>query len=450
LILEIKRFIVTDNRPALSADLSQEIRAEAKCGLMNEISRKPDGAETADVVIVGGGVGGLVLALALARMGRTVAVVERQAEFKPHARGELLQPNGLRILDRLGLLDGIKALPSHLTYRYHFHRIGGKMLCTVDYRMLPPPWNYTLITLPHHLINLILQHLKRTDRVRLYTGADFKELVYDHGTIAGIRAEKDGRLIELRAPLVIGSDGARSRVREALGIRAHLHIYREAYLTMVIPRPTGFSADARYYVGCGEILGLFPVSDAELYLFYMIPAADRDKMKQRRVDTLISAISTIDPALTGSLRSVSAWDQVGYMPCLRVRADRWTADGAAIIGDAAHAMNPHVAQGRNQAMEDAVALAEVIRDGFASGTFHQKSLNRFEKQRRPVVERLQRMSDELTILWNTGLPPLAWFRDRIFEGMQRHTRIREGVVKTISGLEIRPMGILDRLRVFLP
>lgn len=441
---------MTDIRRVLTADLSQELRSEAKSGLMNEISRKPDGAETADVVIVGGGMGGLVLALALARMGRTVAVVERQAEFKPYARGELLQPNGLRILDRLGLLDGLKTLPSQLTHQYHFHRIGGKLLCTVDYRMLPPPWNYTLITLPHHLINLILQHLKRSDHVRLYTGTDFKEFLFDHGTIAGIRAQQDGRSIELRAPLVIGSDGARSKVREALGIRARLHIYREAYLTMVIPRPAGFSADARYYVGCGEILGLFPVSDAELYLFYMIPAADREKMKRRPVDTLTAAISKIDPALTGSLRCVTAWDEVGYMPCLRVRADRWTVDGAAIIGDAAHAMNPHVAQGRNQAMEDAMALAEVIRDGFASGTFHQKGLSRFETQRRPVVERLQRMSDELTFLWNTGLPPLAWFRDRIFEGMQRHAKIREGVVKTISGLEIRPMGILDRLRVFLP
>lgn len=417
---------------------------------MSQISGQSDRSETADVIIVGGGMGGLVLALDLAGKGRTVAVVERQTQMALYARGELLQPNGLRIFDRLGLLDELKTLPAYTAYQFHFHRIGGKRLCTVDYRMLPPPWNYTLITLPHHLINLLLQRLKRTGGVRLHTGADFKELLLDHDTIAGVRAEKDGRLIEIRAPLVIGSDGARSGVRDALGIRAHLHTYREAYLTMVIPRPPGFSTDARYYVGCGEILGLFPVTDAELYLFYMIPAAGREKIKQRGVESLTSAISKIDPDLTAPLRSVTAWEQVGYMPCLRVRADRWTADGAALIGDAAHAMNPHVAQGRNQAMEDAVALADVIEDGFATGEFRQKGLSRYEKKRRPDVERLQRMGDELTLLWNTSLPPLAWFRDRIFEGMERHSRIRERVVKSISGLEIRPMGIFDRLRVFLP
>jgi 2-polyprenyl-6-methoxyphenol hydroxylase-like FAD-dependent oxidoreductase len=229
-----------------------------------------------------------------------------------------------------------------------------------------------------------------------------------------------------------------------------LYTYREAYLTLVIPRPAGFSSDSRYYVGRGEILGLFPVSDSELYLFYMIPAAAREKMQRGALDVVTSAMARIDPSLTGPLRSVTAWDQVGYMPCVRVRAARWTADGAVLIGDAAHAMNPHVAQGRNQAMEDAAVLAEVIQEGYASGSTPKFRLDRFENIRRPPVERLQKMGDELTLLWNTRLPPLAWFRDRIFEGMDRHADIRKRVVGTISGLDIRPLGMIDRIRVFLP
>ena len=414
------------------------------------MSRKSDQTERTDVVIVGGGIGGLVLALALAGMGRTVAVVERQTVLKPYARGELLQPNGLRILDRLGLSEPMKSLPAHTAHQFHFHRIGGKRLCSVDYRTLAPPWNYTLITLPHHLLNLLLKRLEQSDLVRLMTGTDFKELLIEDNTVAGIRAEKDSRLIELRAPIVVGSDGARSKVREAMGTRSHLHTYREGYLTMVIPRPHGFVDDARYYVGHGEILGLFPVSNAELYLFYMIPAAKRDRMKQDDVGKVTAAIAKIDDTLTVPLQSVQTWDQVGYMPCMRVRAERWTAAGLALIGDAAHAMNPHVAQGRNQAMEDAIALAEAIQDCFDAGEFDQARLARYEMRRRPVVERLQRTGDELTLLWNTGFPPLAWFRDRIFEGIQRHPEVRKRVIQTISGLDVRPMGLLDRLRIFLP
>jgi len=406
--------------------------------------------ETADVAIVGGGMGGLLLALALVRGGRTVTIIERQHTLRPFARGELLQPNGIRILDQLGLLDELKALPVHVAHQFHFHRIGGRKLCTVDYRMLPPPWNYTLITLPHLLLDLVLRTLERIDRVRLRLGTEFKELRFDRDRITGVRVEKDGRSIEIQAAVVVGSDGAHSRVRQALAIPTRLHTYREAYATMLIPRPAGFSSDARYYVGRSEILGLFPVSDSQLYIFYMIPAEGRDGMELEPVEVMSSAISKIDPSLTEPLRSVTDWNQVGYMPCLRIRADRWTAEGAALMGDAAHAMNPHVAQGRNQAMEDAMTLAEVIQAGFATGSSPKFRLDRYEKIRRPSVERLQKMGDELTRLWNTGLPPLAWFRDRIFEGMERHPQIRKQVVKTISGLEIRPLGIVDRLRVFLP
>ena len=409
-----------------------------------------------DVVIVGGGIGGLILALVLSRQGRSVAVVERQSYFKPPVRGELLQPNGLKILDHLGLLEALRTYPYHQACRYHFHRIGGERLCTVDYESLPTPWNYSLITIPRHLLSLLLDQLRQQDKVQMFTGTEFKELSYQSGKMAGIKAirlrENDGKeeKIELRAPIVVGSDGVASPVRQALGIRARVHTYREGYLTWVIPRPPGFEEDARYFVGRGEILGLFPLSDKELYLFYMIPASEQFRIRQGQLNEISDAITRIDPTLEEPLRSVTSWEQVGYMPCMRVRADTWTADGAALIGDAAHAMNPHVAQGRNQAMEDAISLGAVIESCFASGNFGKDNLRRYEAERRSEVETLQRMSDELTLLWNSGLPPLNWLRDRIFRGMDRHPAIRSRVARTIAGLDIRPLGLLERLQVFLP
>ena len=55
------------------------------------------------------------------------------------------------------------------------------------------------------------------------------------------------------------------------------------------------------------------------------------------------------------------------MPTGRVRTSRWVADGAVLIGDAAHAMNPHASQGRMQAMVDAVTLADLIPACLAAG-----------------------------------------------------------------------------------
>ena len=66
-------------------------------------------------------------------------------------------------------------------------------------------------------------------------------------------------------------------------------------------------------------------------------------------------------SLPRSFRSLSDWNQTAYMPTGRVRTSpTWVADGAVLIGDAAHAMNPHASQGRMQAMVDAMTLADIF------------------------------------------------------------------------------------------
>ena len=402
-------------------------------------------AERFDVIIVGGGMGGLALAWALAGQGRTVALVERQKDFSFLARGELLQPNGLKVLDQLGLLNEIKTIPSHTAYRFHFHRIGKGRGCTIDYRMLPPPWNYTLITLPHHLLGVILRRLQQTGRVCLLTGTEFQDLLIRENRISGIKAVRDGAVIELEAPLVVGSDGAYSRVRSVLGITARIHEYREAYLTMILPRPEGFDQDARYYVGHKEILGLFPLSEKELSLFYMIPAVGFQKMKERSLKDILVRLVQIDEALEGPMRSVASWEQVGYMPCVRVRAKRWRLDGAVLMGDAAHAMNPHVAQGRNQALEDAAVLSDSIDRAFQKGDFGERMFRSYEARRRPVVEALQRQADEMVFFWNAGFPPLVWFRDHVLARLDRHDHLRYKMLSLISGQSHKGFNLVDRL-----
>ena len=392
-----------------------------------------------DVIIVGGGMGGLALGLMLGRKGRPVAIIERQSEIRPLCRGELLQPNGLRIL------DGLSSLPVHTAYQYHFFRIGRGRLCTVDYRMLPPPWNFTLALEPHYLLGQLVKEIEKSSNVHLLTGTEFKSIISKNSKNIGIIAMKDNQRLELYGSVVVGSDGARSQVREALGIKAKIHSYREAYLTMMVPLPAGYNEEARYYVGRGEILGLFPVSLDTLYLFYMIQSKELEGLKGGSLDVFKKRLIKVDEKLLGPLESVQSWDQVGYMPCVRVRADRWVTDGAVLMGDAAHAMNPHVAQGRNQALEDAVVLSELIDQAFKGGDFSIKSLEEYEMKRRPVVEAYQRQGDEMVLFWNTGFPPAMWLRDRVFKRLDRHQGLRYKMLSMISGQPDARFSFTDRL-----
>src|SRR2546427_8949564 len=144
--------------------------------------------------------------------------------------------------------------------------------------------------------------------------------------------------------------------------------------------------EARYYVGRGELLGLFPAPGDRVVALFMVEADAVDALRAQGLSAFKSRVSAIDAAMTKPLESLTSWEQVGLLPCARVRTDRWVVDGGALIGDAAHAMNPHASQGRMQAMADAMALAEVIGRCRGTGDWLAEALAAYRGARRPHGE----------------------------------------------------------------
>lgn len=408
--------------------------------------------DTTDVVIVGAGGGGAVLGLALAKRGIQSVVLE-QAEGPPRGlRGEILQPNGQEILDRLGVLDRLPAESVREVRKFHFHRSGGERLCTIDYGELPPPYNRAVVTLPNVAHHGILRALEAHNPQGLRYGSRFVGLVQVDGRVQGVTVETQGRRHTIRAKLVVGADGAFSKVREALGIPADVHLYDEAYLIALVSDVVGMT-DARYFVGKQQILGLFPAAGNQVYLFYMIRAGSFERVKQEGIEALRRRWRAIDPQIEPIVERLRDWEQTGYMPTGRVRTPRWVADGAVLIGDAAHAMNPHASQGRMQAMSDAMALSDVIARCREADRWDAAALRPYEAERRPHVEMLQQLADEQVFFWNTGNPVLATLRDRVFRTLDRNPRLRYQMLTTTAGWRrTRPFGLVDRVMAagFLP
>jgi 2-polyprenyl-6-methoxyphenol hydroxylase-like FAD-dependent oxidoreductase len=416
--------------------------------------------ERTDVVIVGAGGGGAVLGLALARKGIKSIVLEQSQGPPTGLRGEILQPNGQQILDRLGVLKTLPADATRAVRFFHFYKAGGaregarldapgvggcERLCTVDYGTLPAPYDRAIVTLPNVAHHVILEALDKAAPGALRYGATFKGLLREGNRVVGVQIERGGQAATISARLVVGADGAFSRVREALGIRTKLHLYREGYLIAILDCPDGLD-EGRYFVGRGEILGLFPAAGGKVYLFDMIPAGSMERVKVQGIAARQEKWIRIDPSLEKTFRTLSDWKQTAYMPTGRVKTATWVADGAVLIGDAAHAMNPHASQGRMQAMADAMALAELIPRCLETGDLSAAALAEFERRRRPQVTMLQRMADEQVLFWNTGNPVLAFLRDRVFRTLSRNRRLRHRVLQVTAGLRERPpFGLLDRL-----
>ncbi len=397
-----------------------------------------------DVVVVGAGGGGAVLGLVLAKKGIRTLVLEQASGPPQGIRGEILQPNGQKILDELGLLD---QLPQHAVQpvrHFHFRQIGGNLLCSIDYDELPPPYNRALVTLPHVVHRTVLEALEKQNPGGLWYNASFTDVLKKDKNIIGVEADVQGKPVRISAKLVVGADGPASKVRGALDIPTKLYRYPESYLVAILDCPEKLE-EAQYFLGKKEILGLFPAAKEKIYLVYLIDATSKDTIQAAGIEPLQKRWSAIYPELSATFHGFTGWEQTAVMPTGRTHAQTWVTDGAVLIGDAAHGMNPHASQGRMQAMVDATVLADLIPACLAEDNFQAPRLKEFEKQRRPKVEMLQRLADEEAFFWNTGNPVLAWLRNRVFSTIDQNRRLKYRVLTATAGLrETPPFGLLDR------
>ena len=311
-----------------------------------------------DLLIVGGGVGGLALALAMKGRGYLIEILERTATPRPSRRGDLLQPNGLTVLEHLGVLEEMTAMAVPIpTWRYYGRE--GTPLTSRDYRILDHPHPYALSLLSHLTRQVLCDRAVRESGIRLQPGSEVTGLLRDGDRLVGAVVREGAATREVEARLIVAADGAQSATREAMGIRAAVRQYPEAYLTMVIGRAGGLGAEGRLYFGARSYLGIIPVSQDMCYAFYYVHPSRYPEIRQRGLNALKAEIAAAVPAVADGLVRLTTWDDLVYWPCVSVRCATWVTNGGALLGDAAHAISPHVAQGTNQALVDAWTLAEV-------------------------------------------------------------------------------------------
>jgi monooxygenase len=407
---------------------------------------------TTTVLIVGAGGGGAVLGIALARKGIANLVLEQALGPPQGLRGEILQPNGQALLHNLGLLDKLPADASNPVKLFHFRKSGGKRLCTIDYGMLPSPYNQALVMWPNVVHHTILDCLQKESPLSLHFNAIFKSLLREGDRIIGVQAEIDGVPLQIGAQVVVGADGPFSQVREAMGISASLHRYKDSYLVAALDSPDALD-EGQYFVGQKTILGLFPAPGKKVYALYMVSSDSLAQLKEQGVASLREKWKTIAPDHASLFDSLEDWNQTAYMGTGRVRAKTWVIDRALVMGDAAHGMNPHASQGRMQAMVDAITLADVLEGCERSRNWSASSLKPFERARRAQVTMLQQLADEEVFFWNTGNPILGMLRDRVFQTMDSNRRLQYQVLSATAGLRsTAPFGWIDRLQAagFLP
>jgi salicylate hydroxylase len=334
--------------------------------------------------IVGGGIGGLAAACSLASRGIDVTVFEQAAALGEVGAGVFIYPNSLRQLERIGLGDALAAVGAKVGCGSQYYRMDGSVvgpILTTD----SSGWNGMYGMHRADLLNALAAALPASSIctgyrcVGLEQNADAAQLQFSNSEIA-------------QADIVIAADGIQSVLQkyvvaptppEYSGVRAYRGL---------LPRekiPDWREEAHQVWMGDRKHFMVFPVRSGRLLNYVgFVPTKDQTIESWSAVgdrDEFAAFFDGWDPRVVGLLAKVETcfwWGLYDRRPL-----NSWTSGRLVLLGDAAHAMLPHLGQGANQAIEDGVALA-VLLEGRGPAEVPD-ILPRYEKLRRARTDLIQ-------------------------------------------------------------
>ena len=318
-----------------------------------------------DVAVIGAGVVGAAAALALSREGLRVAIVEAHEPSAwrsdaPDLRVYAFAPDSQALLDALGVWPSIVAARAHPYRRMRVRDAagGGELSFDAD-------------DLGRSYLGHIVEHGLLVDRLWLAVGRERSISRHCPDKLLSLVQDESGVTIELasgaslRARLVVGADGATSKVRELAGLASDNHDYEQRGLVAYVRcEKTHEDTAWQRFLPSGP-LAFLPCADGRCSIVWTLPTADAERLLTLDDDSFRRELTRAFDARFGEVTEVSA--RVAF-PLRRQLASEMLAGRIALIGDAAHAVHPLAGQGVNLGLRDVTALRDLVRAARTAGS----------------------------------------------------------------------------------
>ena len=312
------------------------------------------------VLIVGGGIGGMSTAIALARTGQQVSLIERDEGWRALGAGLTLNGASMRVLDRLGLLDQVVEHGCGAAGTGRAHHANGSVMDEPNRERLFGPRIPNMGGIMRPVLHEIMKSAVRANNVAVRTGVTFTSLRQNDDGVSV--AFSDGT--EGTYDLVVGADGLFSQTRQTIMPEAkHPEFTGQGCFRAVVPRPPTQDVPAIFY-GKQIVAGFNPVSKDQMYLFTLVPMPGNPFLPTERwPEFLRASLDEFGGHIAVIRQQIDEHSLINYRPLEGILLeDDWYRGRVLLIGDAAHATTPHIGYGAGLSMEDGVVLAEELQN----------------------------------------------------------------------------------------
>ncbi len=306
------------------------------------------------ITIVGAGIGGLTLALALEQRGIRAEIFEAASSFRPVGAGLVLALNAMQLYQRLGLVEELRAQGRilealHITSP-QLKPYSSSFLAPFEARYGVPALTIHRAAL-HAVLRAALKHTPIHLNKRLASGTQ--------GPKQTLLEWTDGTTTT--AELLVGADGIHSQVRAAFFPQVQERFAKQWCWRGVTDYALGELPPTAIYEAWGKgcRFGIVPLKDEQVYWFACSNATEKQATQESRA-TLQAQFRDFHP-LVGSLIGQTPADKILLNPLSDLPQNKsWHQGNCVLLGDAAHATTPNMGQGANQAIESAWVLADCL------------------------------------------------------------------------------------------
>lgn len=315
------------------------------------------------VLIAGGGIAGLGLALALARRGIKSRILERSPTFSEAGAGIQIGPNGMRILAMLGVDKRLEAVAGRPAAIHVQDARNARLIATlplggwIEQRHGAPYW----VALRADLQAALLSRVREESAIEVSTGFEVVDVTEEADTIvarAATGASEAGRLL-------VGADGLWSRMRERVAPATSLVFSGRTAARAVIPASAAprqiDTASTCVWLAPGAHVVHYPVRAGEQIAIVVVV---EERFERHEWDSpagppqLKPALAEFDRTLIDFMNAAPGWRKWGLFTTGPLAT--WHAGRLVLVGDAAHPVLPFLAQGGVLALEDAAVLAAAL------------------------------------------------------------------------------------------